>query len=165
MTSVYQARPCFQYGDVVSQVPAPTFSAARTRLYAGCKLCSFSLSPPPPKKTNTHTHAHPSFLQPESQPHISHLDLTADYPRYPSVFDVPISESDRDMLMVSTYMPHTRSLAVWVSWSLCLCIQFPSYRGSSDVHHMIAMVCVKISEKFYKNAFDLLSGYSMYTTH
>jgi len=50
---------------------------------------------------------------PESQPRISHLDITADYPRYPTVFDVNISDVDKNMLMdLSLYMnpsPYTIS--------------------------------------------------------
>lgn len=50
-------------------------------------------------------------LQPKSQKRISHVALTAEYPRYSDVFSVDISETERNLLMVCTPPPpsHTSS--------------------------------------------------------
>ena len=40
------------------------------------------------------------ILQSDSQPEISHLQLTADYPRYDSVFDFKLTDIEKNTLMV-----------------------------------------------------------------
>ena len=39
-------------------------------------------------------------LQPSTQKRINHATLTAEYPRYPDIFNVTISETEKNMLMV-----------------------------------------------------------------
>lgn len=74
-------------------------------------------------------------LQAGTQPSIDHGSLTKEYPRYPSIFDITISETERQMLMVSIFVYNVsiQFLALFLN----LCVIYSSvYLYSSTVGHL-----------------------------